>query len=503
MRIIPEGLISDMIARNRRKMEDWFYSAEEIYQDKNSEWSGDWQGRDLLAQISHYLMSGKKTLYYEELLLKMDESLNADGYFGALVDFNHINEQQLAGTSWYLRALCLWYKTGEKRALQYVRRIVERMYLPLLDKIDEYPKKFAIQQDGRYGGNLKEGNGSFKLSTDVGCLNIAIDGLTAAYELLGDKTLRRLIEKMIEHFAATDVNSNQFQTHATLTALRGVLRFYAATGEERYLELAEKFFGFYLEDGMTLNFANYNWFGRPEWTEPCAIVDSFILSKQLYLYTENVKYLKLAYQVFYNALVYAERENGGFGCDTCSCEDNGSFRAIKDAYDAYWCCSMRGAEGLRECVWREGGDKTIDFLVAGTYEFDDGSRVRVQTKFPYEREVIISSLTQRKGDRVVVCIPEEYEIGSVQGCTVQTKGERLEITQTAEHFRLEVIAAPTLKKTEIKAGTLYDYGVLRLCEHGLSAQYETNADGKTLKSVPYMGWVPKETCLATEIKIVL
>ena len=45
---------------------------------------------------------------------------------------------------------------------------------------------------------------------------------------------------------------------------------------------------------------------------------------------------------------YAQRSNGGFGCDECiGSETAGVFLStLENIYEAFWCCSMRGAEGL-------------------------------------------------------------------------------------------------------------------------------------------------------------
>ena len=148
---------------------------------------------------------------------------------------------------------------------------------------------------------------------------------------------------MIDKFLAIDLIGVSAQTHATLSATRGILRLHSLTGEARFLNAARRLFDLYVELGMTANYANYNWFNRPEWTEPCAIIDSFLVAMQLYGHTGEARYADLGRKIYANGVCRAQRPNGGFGCDTCLTDED--YLAVH-AYEAYWCCTMRGGEGL-------------------------------------------------------------------------------------------------------------------------------------------------------------
>ena len=158
----------------------------------------------------------------------------------------------------------------------------------------------------------------------------------------------------LDKFFETDVVKNKYQTHATLTALRGALEFYNNNHDKELLKKILKRFSKYESYGMTLNYANFNWFKRNDtWTEGCCVVDSFILAKKLYIETNQPKYLELAYKIMYNALFFSIRSNGGCGCDSCTSIDNTFLYTTKDSYDAYWCCTMRCAEfckDVSECL---------------------------------------------------------------------------------------------------------------------------------------------------------
>ena len=57
------------------------------------------------------------------------------------------------------------------------------------------------------------------------------------------------------------------------------------TGTKDLLPEVEKRFKLYVEEGSTENHMNYNWFGRPTHTEPCAFIDAFMVAVQLWQLT--------------------------------------------------------------------------------------------------------------------------------------------------------------------------------------------------------------------------
>ena len=49
------------------------------------------------------------------------------------------------------------------------------------------------------------------------------------------------------------------------------------------------------------------------------------------------------YSIYFNGQGRAQRNNGGYGTDTCAGAYD-PFLRVKH-YEAYWCCTMRGGEG--------------------------------------------------------------------------------------------------------------------------------------------------------------
>ena len=96
---------------------------------------------------------------------------------------------------------------------------------------------------------------------------------------------------------------------------------------------------------MTYTYENFNWFERKDtWTEPCAVVDSFMLAHFFYEQTGEEKYLSLMRRIYFNGLNHCHRDNGGVGTSKTVYEDN-AYTAM-GLYEAPFCCTMRFCEGL-------------------------------------------------------------------------------------------------------------------------------------------------------------
>ncbi len=179
---------------------------------------------------------------------------------------------------------------------------------------------------------------------------MCVDGVARYYALTGDERARVFLEKTIDVFLNADMVARGFQTHTSLTCLRGMLSFYETTRQEKYLQAVRQEFDRYLRYGMTLTYENFNWFGREDtWTEPCAVVDSLLLAVDLYKITDAQQYRKLARRIWANGLQFCQRDNGGTGTNKCVTEKQPVLRI--SGYEASQCCSMRYAEAL--LCWSE------------------------------------------------------------------------------------------------------------------------------------------------------
>ena len=160
-----------------------------------------------------------------------------------------------------------------------------------------------------------------------------------------DGQLKTFIDGCIQKFLSVDKLAVHMQTHSTLTCCRAILRMHRVTKDARYLARAREVFALYVSHGMTLTYENFNWFGREDtWTEPCAVTDSLIAALDLYQATSEAQYLTLARRIWLNGFRLCQRINGGAGPNSCVTVRNGVWEMRM--YEAYFCCTMRTAEGL-------------------------------------------------------------------------------------------------------------------------------------------------------------
>ena len=311
----------------------------------NPGWPGDREGRALLAFLCHYHISGRKIPCMEQMMRNLPARTNACLFFGDVPESGTANEQQLSGHNWYLRALTDYAQTfRDPLALKALKSTFENLYLPALPLYDAYPLERSSAGGGVDGFICGAAQG-WALSSDVGCAFMCVDGIARYFSLTGDARAKAFLEKVIDVFLRADMVARGFQTHTSLTCLRGMLCFYETTQEEEYLHAVVREFDRYVRHGMTLTYENFNWFGREDtWTEPCAVVDSLLLATILYHITHEDRYRTLARRIWANGLQFCQRDNGGAGTSKCVTPRQPVLRI--SGYEAPQCCTMRYAEGL-------------------------------------------------------------------------------------------------------------------------------------------------------------
>lgn len=392
------GTLLKRLSANAKRFEQGEYTLDYIRKMDKCEWPGDYRGRVLLAlsQLSGSMQKPCKILnaLAEDTLLYMD-SADADYKTD---DASLINEQHMSGYSWLLRALLAYADyAGDLRFSAAAAQLFERYYLTGLPRYPEYPLPANIQEEGKpIGAEQKEAVNGWRLSSDAGCVFISLDGLSDFYVHTGDARAKMCFDALCRRFLEIDPMEARLQTHATLSALRGLLRMYRATGEAYLLKTVIDRFEMYLNHALTLNFANYNWFGYPRWTECCAVVDSYILALELFREGIGEKYLSISEKILYNALLAGQRSNGGFGSDCCLTPDGDrdTLLPYEQCYEAFWCCSMRGAEGLTAAIsgnvhragnaihitgWREGKTafEDVEVEIRGDYPWADAANLKI------------------------------------------------------------------------------------------------------------------------------
>jgi hypothetical protein len=401
----PSNDLRTRLQLNFRRLEEEKYQPENVYQREveASNWPGDTEGRTVLALILLAQASGRTPRYLDAILARWPREVNERGYFGVVHADDTISEQQLSGHGWALRALAeleRWRPGGPARAL--AEPIVQNLILPTAGAHREYPLDAdARMTKGGYSGSHLGRVGRWLLSTDVGCDFICLDGIVDIYDVFRDARLRPIIEEMVARFLQLDLVAVKAQTHATLTACRALLRWAVIAHDESLVHAVVERYDLYSKRAWTEHYANFNWFERPQWTEPCAIVDSLMVVMELWRRTGEVRYVHDAQHIYFNALGHAQRSNGGFGCDNCPGADGEKDLFFK-VYEAHWCCTMRGGEGLSRmaqyCVARRKDEWLLPFWLPGEIE-SDGTRLTVESSYPLEAAL---TLRVRGGDRSVI-----------------------------------------------------------------------------------------------------
>ncbi len=452
---IPRGNLGARAGLLAARLEKHEYRPETVLNMDQAGWPGDWEGRTILALVRMAQTTKKEPAYLHEIVDIVLDARNERGYLGPIYDGSTdggalVNEQQLSGHSWLLRGLCAYYGyTGRKDVYDAALEIGRNLFLPVKALYPTYP----IRPEERVGGGDMSGHsaavvGKWIISTDTGCAYIPLDGVSALYEMTGDAEIGALLDVMIENFLKIDFLGICVQTHATLTATRGILRTYRMTKNEKYLSAAKNLFAIYTEHGMTANYANYNWFGRPEWTEPCAIIDSFLCAMQLYAETGARDYLTVAQRIYYNGIGFGQRENGGFGCDSClgavGVENNRILRM--HCPEAYWCCTMRGGEGIASAAEYaylvDGTTVTVPYFSSSDAEISVGEGILTlsqKSAYPIGGKTVFTVRNNTAGNVTLSCyLPDTAQNLCVTGAEYTLDGGMLHLSVTADTTEISI-----------------------------------------------------------------
>ena len=446
---------------NYSRLETAKYWPETIFEMDQHAWPADWEGRTMLALTMHAQATGRAPAYLDEILDATLNRLNEKGYIGPVYDDGVTHEQAMAGHSWMLRALVEyvnWKKDSDpalaEKAMTILNSIVNGLYIPQAENYKSYPIDLATRDDDPSWilSHKQSKTKSHAGSSDCGCAFIAIDGATAAYDLTENEGLRPLIENMIASYETLPREELYVQTHATLSGIRGIIRFYRITGEQNYLDLAVETFDLYKTKAWTDHYANYNWFGVPRWTELCAVIDSFIVSQELWEITGEEGYLRDAHHILYNAIAHAQRVNGAFGTDQCvgakvkpptemwgadTCEsDEAVIFARAQTYEVFWCCNMRGGDGLSRAAmyafYTEDNTVVVPYFHSCEAELELASgtlKLREKANYPFDGKVTFQCLENTAGPVTMkLFAPEEWSGGAaskvcVNGESVDTSFE--------------------------------------------------------------------------------
>jgi uncharacterized protein len=455
-----EGELAVRSGLNFSRLEGKWYRPDEVFTADRHGWPGDWEGRLILGLTLLSRATHRTAAWLEKILVELPGHLNEKGFLGTVHADGRLDEQQLSGHSWLLRAL-IEYDTwrGHGKFAPLIEAIVRNLFLPARGSYLRYIDELADRDGARTWifSKLQTKTSAHAETSDCGCAFMPIDGLSQAYEYLKWPELRALVDEMIQVFLSTDLEAHKVQTHATLSAVRGLIRMYETTGERAYLGWAKDRYELYGRTARTAAFGNFNWFGHPRWTEPCGIIDSYIVATGLWAHTGDPRYLEDAHIIYYNALSHGQRHNGSFGTDRC-CGAKGvehvEFLAPVN-FETYWCCTMRGGEGFARAIqftyFLEDRAAYLSFFSPGKarLEFPDGAiTIRQTGDYPYDGDIELGILENScaEAKTLFIFVPS-WSAG--QGTVVEKDGH--ELSPRLERGFIPVELEPGLRQV-IKVG---------------------------------------------------
>lgn len=129
-----------------------------------------------------------------------------------------------------------------------------------------------------------------------------------------------------------------------------------------------------------------------------------------------------------------QRPNGGFGCDSCA-EDG--WVHTTDFYEAYWCCTMRGGEGInvpiRNAVFKDANTLVFPLYLDGEFTLDNNVVLQERSDMPEEGRSTFQLLSGTLSAQFKLFIPE-----FAQGVRVTMNGQNVDFVEEAGFANLRV-----------------------------------------------------------------
>ena len=103
-------IVQDHVFLSSQRLKDNIYSSEQVWQPKEYPWPADWEGRCLLALSCLNEILKEKNSYADTIVQELQQHVNEEGYMGAVLNKQEVDEQQLSGHGWLLRGLMAYYR---------------------------------------------------------------------------------------------------------------------------------------------------------------------------------------------------------------------------------------------------------------------------------------------------------------------------------------------------------------------------------------------------------
>lgn len=408
----PEWITSDItFAYDPTPFHDWYTGHEWT-------WYADVSGRYLNAWTSLAPACGGLPAKAQKVLETVLANQADDGHFGPPIPAGTCDRSQASGTAWMMLALPRLYQlTGDERVLRAARRLAE-WYLRV---IPEWTRPEEISRQTSLGSY------ALIFANFTHCL----DGLAALQSVAPDP---RLVEGALTIAKAVKGFDSEIHSHHFLSTVRGLIDWYELTGEGWLLDKARRECDRIFADGMLDTWGVPESFANPQTDEGCSEVDWVLVNLRLFQATGERRYLETAERAIYGHFYLNQSPNGGFGAwhgfhGAIGARKPGS---VGRYTEAFWCCSMHGAFGLREIARhvfgrRPDGGVQVNLILGAQAEFEAAGGVlaveQTADEYPFPgRTRIAVSLPDDAPQTVHVMLPAHSPLrgASLDGTPVQS-----------------------------------------------------------------------------------
>ncbi len=325
-----------------------------------TEYSGDLSGRYLgaLATAAHVYGSDFQGL--DALVEKVIALQKPDGYFGAPFHAGNLGDTDLA---------LLWGTAGCWSGAGVLQAQADaggpRIVPPAGDWLIAIGPLMLSKE-------TRQAFGAQHFASSYICWMQQTEGLALLFAATGDERYKDLAAKI----AAVIERRPGDHVHGYLTSLRGVMELHSATGDVRFLKQCETAWDDISAstDALITGGVPEGWSPNNHRTEGCAEADWVRLNLQLWKATENAKYLETAERAVFNEPVFNQFATGDFGHRVYTDTGFGS-----GAARAWWCCTLHGLRAfpdIETSAFRDA-DKALryEMPVNGSIETADLSAV--------------------------------------------------------------------------------------------------------------------------------
>lgn len=233
---------------------------------------------------------------------------NELGYFGDILPDNQVNEAQLAANGLMLSALSQNFKnTNDSLAIERANAIIDNLVMPTQTHYASYWAEKNLEKND----SLSQLPKNWQFSTNNGDIFILLDGLINIYTVNKRAVLLPIINQLISAFNDKRTNDSTVSLLDTLHGIKACTQYASLTDNKPLLLKISKAYSNIID---SLSTTNHEIFIKNESATNSALTAlTFCCAYELWNATKQIKYLEDAQLIYYNALAFEQRYNGGFG----------------------------------------------------------------------------------------------------------------------------------------------------------------------------------------------